>query len=295
MAQTGVIQGEGKARSVRDPMGSSVTRIRLVTIIGIIAAWEIIALLGYLGILYDDVVPSSWKIAVAIGNEIADAGFYHDLGITFAEHIVGFVVGSILAIFVGISMGTNPLLRKALEPYLNAIGSTPKIIFLPILFLMFGTGIESKMAKGALSAFFPVVFSTTLGMVLINPVLIRVGKSFNLSKRQMIQKIYIPAMINPIITGLRLGMAITVIGVLVAELKFADGGLGYRLGIYYEQYRIAPMYAIILIIFALAAAANVGMTRFQDRMNRHMAPSESRGKKKADASASGGLGVVATN
>ena len=175
-------------------------------------------------------------------------------------------------------------------PYLNAIGSTPKIIFLPIIFLMFGVGIESKMAKGALSAFFPVVFTTTLGMVLINPVLIRVGRTFNLDKWQMITKIYMPAMVNPVITGLRLGVAITVIGVLVAELKFADGGLGYRLGVYYEQFEIAPMYAVILLIFGLAAAANSGMTRLQDRVNRHMAPTSSKGKKAA-ASASGGLGL----
>jgi NitT/TauT family transport system permease protein len=291
MAQTGVIQAPAARKPSTD---ASVSRIRILTLIGLIAAWEILALLGSYGILYNDVVPSSWKIGVAIYEELLSSSFYRDLGITFAEHMVGFIIGSAIAIFVGISMGTNPLLRKALEPYLNAIGSTPKIIFLPILFLMFGTGIESKMAKGAMSAFFPVVFTTALGMLLINPVLIRVGKTFNLSKWQMIQKIYIPAMVNPIITGLRLGMAITVIGVLVAELKFADGGLGYRLGIYYEQFRIAPMYAIILIIFALAAAANVGMTRLQDRVNRHMAPTTSNGKK-ARASASGGLGVVATN
>ena len=128
-------------------------------------------------------------------------------------------------------------------------------------------------------------------MMLINPVLIRVGRTFNLTKWQMITKIYMPAMVNPVITGFRLGVAITVIGVLVAELKFADGGLGYRLGIYYEQFQIAPMYAVIVLIFALAAAANSGMTKLQDRVNRHMAPTTSKGKK-ARASASGGLGVV---
>jgi ABC-type nitrate/sulfonate/bicarbonate transport system permease component len=272
-------------------MEKSVTRIRIFTLIGLICTWELMALLGSYGFLYNDVVPSAWKIALATLEELFSAGFYKDLGITFAEHIVGFISGSLIAIFLGIAMGTNSLLRDALEPYLNAIGSTPKIIFLPILFLMFGTGIESKMAKGALSAFFPVVFTTTLGMLLINPVLIRVGKSFSLSKWQMIQKIYVPAMINPVITGLRLGIAITVIGVLVAELKFADGGLGYRLGIYYEQFRIAPMYGIIVIIFALAALANIGMTRLQDRVNRHMAPRSSKGKK-AGATASGGLGVT---
>ncbi len=275
-------------------MESSIFRIRVVTVIGIVALWEVIATLGSVGILYNDVVPHIWNIVIAIFEEFISAGFYQDLGITFAEHIVGFIVGSLLAILVGIWMGTSPLVRGALEPYLNAIGSTPKIIFLPILFLMFGTGIESKMAKGALSAFFPVVFTTALGMSLINPVLIRVGRTFNLNKWQMISKIYMPAMVNPVITGLRLAMAITVIGVLVAELKFADGGLGYRLGIYYEQFRIASMYAIILIIFALAAAANVGMTVLQDRVNRHMAPTTSKGRK-AGASASGGLGVSTPN
>lgn len=266
MAQAGVIAAPAAAPA---PRGVTVGRIRLLTVAGLLLAWEALALVGALGILYGDVLPSAWKIGLAVWNEVTAADFYRDLGITFAEHVVGFVVGSAIALALGISMGANPFFRRALEPYLNAIGSTPKIIFLPILFLIFGTGIDSKMAKGALSAFFPVVFSTALGMVLINPVLLRVGRSFNLARWQMVAKIYIPAMVNPVITGLRLGMAITVIGVLVAELKFADGGLGYRLGNYYEQFRIAEMYAIILIIFALAALANVGMTRLQRRANRH--------------------------
>lgn len=289
MAQAGVIRDKRAEAATQD---RAIMRIRIFTVIGIIAAWEAFATLGRLEILYGDVIPSSWMIAVAVFQELTSSNFYHHLGITFAEHIVGFIVGSLIAIALGISMGVNETLRKALEPYLNAIGSTPKIIFLPILFLIFGTGIESKMAKGALSAFFPVVFTTTLGMALINPVLIKVGRSFNLTTRQMVTKVYMPAMVNPVITGLRLGMAITVIGVLVAELKFADGGLGYQLGIYYEQFRIAPMYAIIVLIFALAAAANVGMTRLQDRVNRHMAPTATKGKR---VSASGNLGVVATN
>ena len=292
MAQAGVIKAAAAARE--SATDTSIFRIRVATVIGLIAAWEALSLLGAMEILYSDVIPSTWKIVVAIYGELVSASFYRDLGITFAAHSVGFIVGASIALALGISMGLNPLLRKAMEPYLNAIGSTPKIIFLPILFLIFGTGIESKMAKGALSAFFPVVFTTALGMILINPVLIRVGRSFNLSKWQMISKIYVPAMVNPVITGFRLGVAITVIGVLVAELKFADGGLGYRLGIYYEQFKIAEMYAIIILIFALAALANVGMTKLQDRANRHMAPAGAR-KGRGRATASGGLGVVTTN
>lgn len=295
MAQTGVIARTRAPAAAVSSDDRAILRIRVATIAGIVIAWEVLAYLGSIGVLYNDVVPSSWKVAVAIWHQVISASFYHDLGVTFIEVFFGFLIGSAIAIFVGIAMGTRPLLRKSLEPYLNAIGSTPKIIFLPILFLLFGTGIESKIAKGALSAFFPVVFSTSLGMLLINPVLIKVGKSFNLSRWKMVTKIYVPAMINPVITGLRLGMAIAVIGVLVAELKFADAGLGFRLGNYYDRFDIASMYAIIVIIFLLAAGANVGMTRLQKRINRRMAPTAAKGGQKAGASASGGLGVVATN
>lgn len=287
MAQAGITDSMPVA--VGSTFESSIVRIKVMTVIGLILAWEVLATLGRFEILYKDVIPASWLILAAVWNELISADFYRDLGITVAEHAVGFIVGSLLAITLGILMGTRPMLRKALEPYLNAIGSTPKIVFLPILFLMFGTGMESKMAKGALSAFFPVVFSTTLGMLLINPTLIRVGQSFNLSRWKMVVKIFLPAMVNPIITGLRLGMAITVIGVLVAELKFASGGLGYRLGIYYEQYMIAPMYAIIVIIFVLAATANMGMTRLQDRVNRQMAPTAAKGGRRG-VGTSGNLG-----
>jgi NitT/TauT family transport system permease protein len=300
MAETGVIASRAggdtrpaKTATAEWSMAQSVLLIRVVTIIGAIAAWEGLAALGRMDILYGDVIPSTWKIAVAIWEELVSATFYNDLRVTGIEVGGGFVIGSAIALALGILMGTNKLLREALEPYLNAIGSTPKIIFLPILFLMFGTGIESKIAKGALSAFFPVVFSTVLGMILIPPVLIRVGRSFNLTKWQMVSKIYLPAMVNPIITGMRLGIAIAIIGVLVAELKFADSGLGYRVAIYYEQFRIAPMYAIIILIFAIAAFVNVVMTLLQDRINRRMTPTTSKNGS-VRPKASGGLGLAGT-
>ena len=272
MAQASVIETAGAAKS-RSRM--SVTAIRFSTIATLFVLWEVLATIGRFGLLYKDVVPSTVHIVAAVFGEILDPTFYVDLGITLAEHVVGFTVGSLIAISTGIALGAIPFLRRAVEPYINGIGSTPKIVFLPILFLVFGTGIESKMAKGALSAFFPVVFSTTLGMVLINPVLLLVGKSFNLSRWQMVSKIYVPAMVNPVITGLRLGMAITVIGILVAEIKFSNGGMGYRISEYYDQFRIAEMYAMIIIIFVLAALANVGMTVLQERVNRHQGNRES--------------------
>ncbi len=263
MAQARVISRPApEARRFR--VGGDVFWVRLATVVCALAVWEGLARSG---LFYRDVIPSLLAIAAALVATLADPTFYHHLGITFIEVVVGFAGGALIGIATGLALGTRPFLRRCCEPYLNAIGATPKIVFLPIIFLMFGVGIESKMAKGALSAFFPVVFATVLGVMMISPVLVRVGKSFSLNGWQMIAKIYLPAMVGPVVVGLRLGLGVAIIGILVAEIKFSAGGLGYLLINDYDQFHIAPMYAVMIILFALAAAANWGMTRLQARFS----------------------------
>ena len=237
-------------------------QVRLVTVVACVALWEALARTGW---FYRGVIPSTASVAVALVGEVARREFYWHCGITLAEVSVGFVAGGFVGVALGILFGARRFLWRSAAPYVNAIGSTPKIVFLPILFLLFGVGIESKMAKGALSTFFPVVVSTTAGMLAINPVWLRVGESFRLTRWQTITKIYMPAMVRPVVTGMRLGLGVGIIGVLVAEIKYANGGLGYLAIQYYTQFNIPSMYAMLLIIFSLAVLANLAMTRLTGR------------------------------
>jgi ABC-type nitrate/sulfonate/bicarbonate transport system permease component len=243
-----------------------VFRIKLLTILVLIGLWEG---LSRSGLFYTGVLPSAWMVVQAIADELADSGFYYDLGITMLEASVGFVAGAIIALLFAVVLGTNSYIRKMIEPYIIAIGGTPKIIFLPILFLVFGLGIESKMAKAAVSAFFPIVLSATSGIVQIPPVMLRVGRSFDLSRWQMLTKIYLPAVTNPLLTGLRLGVAMAIIGVLSAEISYANAGLGYRLIRDADQFRISSLYAVIVLIFTVSATINFGIIRLQQQLNRH--------------------------
>src|SRR5689334_13569159 len=165
--------------------------IKVVTALCVIAVWEALSLSG---LFYKGIVPSVIEVLRACIAEIADKSFYKDLGYTLLESLVGFAGGSVIAITIAVVLGLYPYARRVFEPYINALGGTPKIIFLPILFLIFGLGIESKMAKAALSAFFPVVVSTTSGFIQIPLVFLRVGQSFGLTRWQMVQKVYLPAM-----------------------------------------------------------------------------------------------------
>jgi ABC-type nitrate/sulfonate/bicarbonate transport system permease component len=239
--------------------------IKVVTVAAWILSWEALARSG---LFYEGVVPRVVVVVRALAQEVLDFGFYHDLTVTLLEAIIGFIFGSSIAIALGIALGLRPFMRRMIEPFVMALGGTPKIIFLPILFLIFGLGIESKMAKAALSTFFPVVLSTTSGFIGIKPVLLNVGRSFHLNRRQMVTKVYVPAMIDPLLTGLRLGMAMAIIGVLSAEISYSDSGLGFRLIRNADRFNIASVYAITILIFMTAAAMNFAISKMQDRFNR---------------------------
>ena len=250
---------------MRFSVRAEVRLIKVMSICGFVLIWELAALSG---LFFEGVIPTPLAVAVAIVKQLADPSFYHDLQATLLAAGVGFCAGSLLAVSIGILLGLFPFARRVFEPWIVAIGGTPKIIFLPILFLIFGLGIESKMAKAALSAFFPVVLSTTSGFIQIPSILPKVGQSFQIGFANMVFKIYVPAMADALLTGLRLGMAMAIIGVLAAEIAYSNAGLGYRLIRDSDQFNMAAVYALVILIFALTATIDFAFMKIQHHFLR---------------------------
>ena len=184
---------------------SAVTWLRAGLIVGTLVIWELLSRSGW---LYRDVVPSLFAIAKALVALLSGGDYYFHLGVTLGEIALALVIGGGGGVIVGLLLGANRFLARAFEIYLYYLGPTPKIIFFPVMIMWFGVGSGSKVALGALSCFFPVALSVAAGMRQIDRVLIRVGRSFRADTRQMITKIYLPAMRHPIINGVRLGLGI---------------------------------------------------------------------------------------
>jgi ABC-type nitrate/sulfonate/bicarbonate transport system permease component len=144
--------------------------------------------------------------------------------------------------------------------------STPKVIFLPVFYLLFGLGVGSKIAAGALGAFFPVAIGVIAGMLGLSPVLVRVGRSFGLSWWQMTQKIYLPSLLPPILSGLRVSVGIAIGVCLIAETRFSFAGLGFMVSDAFNRARFAEVYAVLVIIVVLSVAANFLFGRLGGRM-----------------------------
>jgi NitT/TauT family transport system permease protein len=264
MAQTGHLTGTAR---VAEPWLSPVTRLRIIILLTILVIWEGVAASG---ILLREVVPS----VVTIGRALAELlfhpdlkvsllahdyripAFYWHLYVTISEVATALVIGGTTGLAVGLALGANPFLSKAFERYLYYLGPTPKIVFFPVMIMWFGVGPESKIAMGTLSCFFPIVLSAASGMRMIEGVLIRVGRSFRLNTWQMVSKIYLPAMREPIVNGVRLGMGVAMIGTLLAETKLSNKGIGFMIIDAYNTFDMPRMYAVLLMLFVIAIGAN---------------------------------------
>ncbi len=239
--------------SVRD---TNVIRVGLV--LGLALVWEA---LSRSGLLFRDVVPSLLAIAASIGKLLVTAAFWSNLQVTAWEVFASLAIGAGLGILVGIVLGSNRFLAAAYEPYVYYLAPTPRIIFFPIMIMWFGVGIASKIALGALSCFFTVALSTASGMRQLDPVLIRVGRSFRATPWQMGTKIYLPAMRVPVLNGIRLGFGTATVTALLAETKLSNQGLGYLIMQIYSRFDMPSLYGLLIIVFVIAGIGNLLLGR----------------------------------
>jgi NitT/TauT family transport system permease protein len=282
MAQTGHLTQAPRAAA---PLFSPVTWLRIAIIVVVVVLWETAAyvaqILGHidasfaaLSDIMSKVTPSLLTIGrslfellgqadvrwpVSIGGWKHDfwlPAFYWHLYVTIGEVVAAMVIGGLSGLIVGLALGANPFLSSAFERYLYYLGPTPKIVFFPIMIMWFGVGPESKVAMGTMSCFFPIALSVAAGMRQIESVLIRVGRSFRLSTWQMVTKIYLPAMREPIVNGVRLGMGVALIGTLLAETKLSNRGIGFMIIDAYNTFDMPRMYAALAVLFVLAIGAN---------------------------------------
>jgi NitT/TauT family transport system permease protein len=238
------------------------TQIRILTLVVILATWEAVA---WSGLLYQDVVPSLLKIALAFFNLLLDKATWRHFAVSAWEIGAGLTLGYVLGILFGLVAGTRRFFGTAVAPYVDGIATAPKIVFLPIVMLLVGTGMGSKLALGALSAFFPVAINMAASVRQVNPVFVKVGHSFRLSRWQMATRIYLPALRPSLVTSLRLGFGLAVVGVLLAEIKLSNAGLGFLANEHYSHYRVPDLYAVLVLVFIVAVGLNSLMGRFAER------------------------------
>lgn len=212
--------------------------------------------------------PHPAKVLEAAGQLFASGEIYPHLLVTLYETLAGLAAAIVLGVWMGVALGASRLLAEIFEPMILAAYAVPKIIFLPLLLMVFGVGLGSKIANAALHAVFPVIFNTVVGIREVNAVHVKLARSLNASRWQIFAKVYFPSMVLPVFAGMRMGLGFCFLGSLLAELFESKSGLGYLVADFYNSGEIARMLAVILLVFVLTISINAGMKSLENRLSR---------------------------
>ena len=152
-----------------------------------------------------------------------------DIGISLSRIAKGYALAVVVGILLGVLMGMNKFANRFFMLTFTAIRQIPMIAWVPILIIWFGIGEESKVAVIFLAAYFPVLVNTVSGIERTDPKLIEVGKMYHLNCWQQFTKIYLPSALPSIFVGLKLGLSVSWMAVVGAEMIAATSGIGFRI------------------------------------------------------------------
>jgi NitT/TauT family transport system permease protein len=225
------------------------TTARWLILAALLAFWELMPRTKLIPELF---LPSLSKTLAVLYSD------WHDsvaaLGVTIYEVAFAMLFACGVGILAGALVGGLALLRTLLLPVFSSLYAVPIVILYPIFTAWFGIGSESKVAFAGIYGFFPVMLSTAAGIRTIDPQYLLAARSMGATLPQQIARVIIPASIPTVLTGLRLGGALTIIGVVVAEMLTSAAGVGYLVTRNRTILDSPRVFAAILMILVLSVA-----------------------------------------
>jgi NitT/TauT family transport system permease protein len=198
------------------------------------------------------------------------SGLAMHTGITAAEVIAGFLLGSLLGAFIGYLLGMSPTAELALSPYILALQIAPKVAFAPLFILWMGFTVYPKILVAVLIVFFPVMVNVLTAVRTVDPDLINLARAFKATRAQIFWKIEFPASMPPLFAGLRIGSTLAVVGVVVGELVGGNLGLGYLLAFGEGQANTPMVFVAILLLTLVGGIAYLLVVVIEQRVLHYL-------------------------
>jgi NitT/TauT family transport system permease protein len=214
--------------------------------VAILSAWEVLPRLGAVPPLF--VPPLSEAIAM-LASERRE--FFGSLPTTLGEILAAYLIACGGGILAGQLIGASARARRMLLPIMRAAYAVPLVVLYPVMMVWFGLGAESKIAFAALYAFIPTALTALAGVSALNPSLGETARAFGATRWQQILYIALPASLPSVVAALRLGGALVIVGVIVAEMLGASEGLGYLVTRYRTLLNSPGVYAGIILVLAM--------------------------------------------
>jgi sulfonate transport system permease protein len=227
----------------------------------ILAGWEAAT---HLGIFPAYTLPAPSTVLQTLYLEARSGELWIHIAASSWRVLAGFAIGTTFAVTLGTMVGLSQGVESFLDPTLQAIRSIPTLGWVPLLLLWMGIGEAPKLTLIAVGAFFPTYVATTSGIRSVDRKLVEVGNVYGLNRIALARRIILPGALPSMVVGLRTGMGVAWLFVVVAELIAASRGVGFMLTDGRENSRADLILGAILLL-ALLGKLSDGALKWLER------------------------------
>jgi NitT/TauT family transport system permease protein len=236
----------------------------LILVVGLLVVWQLGTLL-----LGREALPSPASTVSKLTRIMGDEDFPRHAWETGRAFFTALLVSLIAGLMIGLALGAHRLSGEVTEPILTALYSIPKITLYPVILLLFGLGLPAKIAFGVIHGIIPVILFTMNAVRNIRVVYLRSARAMRLTLAQTAATIIIPAALPEIVSGFRIGFALTLLGTLIGEMFASQRGIGYLLVKAMETGDTATVMSLALLLVVLATAASAALLALDRRLRRY--------------------------
>jgi len=192
--------------------------------------------------------------------------FWIDIAETLKAFSAALAISIIGGLALGVLFGMHRLSGVVAEPLLIAGYSIPKVTLYPVVLLLFGLGMPAKICFGVMHGIIPIIIFTMNGIRQINPIFLRTARSLRISHWDTVRTILFPAALPQIVTGLRVGFSLTLLGTLIGEMFGSQHGLGFILMSAIGLHQVPTIMAVTTFIVVPALIASFCFLAIESRL-----------------------------
>ena len=238
-------------------------RERLISFISpvvLLVLWEVLARTGMIDTRF---FPAPSQVFQTLFAMLKTGELQHHTWASLRRLAIGFVVGGVPALVIGIIMGLNSTVRAIIDPLIAATYPVPKSSILPLALLVLGLGEPSKIFMVAVGVFYPIAMNAMTGVREINRIYLDVGQNFKASRWSVFCTIALPGALPTIMTGVRLGVGMGLVLIAIAEMVGAKSGLGFLIWNAWETFSVDQMYVGLFMIALIGFVLTVVLNEFE--------------------------------
>ncbi|MEU8686511.1 ABC transporter permease [Streptomyces sp. NPDC048611] len=238
-------------------------------IIALLLVWELAPRFGLVDRTF---LPPFSEVAEAGWELVANGQLADNARASLARSFSGFGIAVAVSVPLGLLIGWYQPIADLLNPLLQVFLNTAALALLPVFVLLLGIGEASKISIVVYACAWPILFNTISAVRTVDPTLLRLAKSMDLSAPRLFQKVILPASVPTIFTGIRLAGAVSIVVLVAAEMVGAKAGLGYLINASQYNFAIPQMYAGIVTIAVIGVAFNQLLVAVEKRLSSWRVP-----------------------